>query len=153
VTPKLRLVALPSAIIAVAVTVAVAGAGTGETPAAAAKKPVEFELHDLYIEYNATAGDAGLQLSADAEDWKRFRLLDTKGKPLIDVGAKGRLHRPFGLSELFLEASEPPITKVPFHVFKKRFPEGVYRFAGVTRTGRRWWAQTGCPTWCPQGRG
>jgi hypothetical protein len=137
VTPKLTVVALPIALAAVLVTVAVAGAGTSETPATATKKPVEFELHDLYIEYNATAGDAGLQLSADAEDWRRFRLLDTKGKPLIDVGAKGRLHRPFGLSELFLEASEPPFTKVPFRVFKKRFPEGIYRFAGVTSNGRR----------------
>jgi hypothetical protein len=135
--PKQRLVALSIAIAAVVVTMAVAGAGTRETPAAAAKKPVEFELHDLYIEYNATAGDAGLQLSADAEDWSRFRPLDTRGKRLIDVGARGRLHRPFGLSELFLEASEPPFTKVPFLVFKKRFPEGVYRFAGVTRNGRK----------------
>ena len=31
-------------------------------------KPVEFEAHDLSIETNATDGDAGLQLLADAED-------------------------------------------------------------------------------------
>jgi hypothetical protein len=49
VTPKLTVVALPIALAAVLVTVAVAGAGTGETPATAAKKPVEFELHDLYM--------------------------------------------------------------------------------------------------------
>src|SRR5215217_7614943 len=92
-----------------------------------------FEQHDLYIEYNATDGDAGLQLATDAEDWKRFKLLDTKGKPLIDVHARGRLR----LSELFLEASEPAFTKVPFRTFKKRFPEGRYRFRGVASNGRR----------------
>jgi hypothetical protein len=37
---------------------------------------------------NATDGDAGLQLGADAEDWKRFNLLDTKGKALIDIRAR-----------------------------------------------------------------
>jgi hypothetical protein len=137
VRSKLRVVALPIAVAAASAAVAVAGAGTSGRPVAAAAKPVEFELHDLYIEYNSTDGDAGLQLSADAEEWTRFRLLDPHGKTLIDVGAKGRLHRPFGLSELFLEASEPPFADVPFRVFKRRFPEGVYRFAGITGSGRR----------------
>jgi hypothetical protein len=56
---------------------------------------------------------------------------------LIDVRAQGRLRRPFGLSELFLEASEPPLAKVPFATFKRRFPEGRYRFRGVAGDGRR----------------
>jgi hypothetical protein len=120
---------------------AVAGCGrsatSGPSTEAAKSKPLRFEQHELYIEYNATDGDAGLQLAADAEDWKRFTLLDTKGKVLVDVRAKGRLRRPFGLSELFLEASEPPFTKVPFRTFKKRFPHGTYRFRGVASDGRR----------------
>lgn len=111
--------------------------GTAATHSAAKSKPLRFEQHQLYIEYNATDGDAGLQLAADAEDWKRFTLLDTNGKALIDVRAKGRLRRPFGLSELFLEASEPSFAKVPFRTFKKRFPAGRYRFRGVAGNGRR----------------
>jgi hypothetical protein len=114
------------------------GSATGGSSAEAAKtKPLRYEQHELYIEYNATDGDAGLQLAADAEDWKRFTLLDTKGEVLIDVRATGRLRRPFGLSELFLEASEPPFTTVPFKTFKKRFPKGRYRFRGVASSGRR----------------
>ena len=109
-----------------------ASSGSG----ASASKPIRFEQHDLYIEYNATAGDAGLQLGVDAESWRRFTLYDTKGRVLIHIGSRGRLHRPFGLSELFLEASEPPFTEVPFNVFKRRFPEGTYRFRGVTSNGR-----------------
>jgi hypothetical protein len=108
----------------------------GPSAEAAKRKPLRFEQHELYIEYNATDGDAGLQLAADAEDWKRFTLLDTKGKVLMDVRAKGRIRRPFGLSELFLEASEPSFTKVPFSTFKKRFPQGRYRFRGVAGDGR-----------------
>ena len=46
-----------------AVAVAAAGGGGGATSAQA---PVRYEQSDLYIEYNATAGDAGLQLGLDA---------------------------------------------------------------------------------------
>jgi hypothetical protein len=103
---------------------------------ASANKAIRFEQHDLYVEFNATAGDAGLQLGADAESWKRFTLYDTEGKVLIHIGSRGRLRDPFGLSELFLEASEPAFSDVPFNVFKRRFPEGTYRFRGVTSNGR-----------------
>jgi hypothetical protein len=139
-TRRLRAVALVLTLAAVsAAAVAVSGGSATTRPAAEAAKrtPLRFEQHELYIEYNATDGDAGLQLAADAEDWKRFTLLDTKGKVLIDVRAEGRLRRPFGLSELFLEASEPPFAKVPFRTFKKRFPHGTYRFRGVASNGRR----------------
>jgi len=101
------------------------GSAGDELARASANKPIRFEQHDLYVEYNATAGDAGLQLGADAENWKRFTLYDTQGKVLIRITSRGRLHDPFGLSELFLEASEPSFTKVPFAVFKRRFPEGT----------------------------
>jgi hypothetical protein len=112
------------------------GSAGNEVARASARKSIRFEQHDLYIEFNATAGDAGLQLGADAESWRRFTLYDTQGKVLIHIGARGRLHDPFGLSELFLEASEPAFTDVPFNVFKRRFPEGTYRFRGVTSKGR-----------------
>jgi hypothetical protein len=102
-----------------------------------AAEPIRFEQHDLYIEYNATAGDAGLQLGADAENWKQFTLYDTRGKVLVHITSRGRLHDPFGLSELFLEASEPSFENVPFAVFKRRFPEGTYRFRGVKDNGRK----------------
>ena len=126
-----------AALSAGAVAASGGGGASGRSAEAAKRKPLRFEQHDLYIEYNATDGDAGLQLAADAEDWKRFKLLDTKGKLLLDVHARGRLRRPFGLSELFLEASEPPFTKVPFRTFMKRFPKGKYRFRGVASNGRR----------------
>jgi hypothetical protein len=139
-TRRLGVVALVLALAAVSAAAVGArgGSATSDSSAEAAKrKPLRFEQHELYIEYNATDGDAGLQLAADAEDWKRFTLLDTKGNVLIDVRAKGRLRRPFGLSELFLEASEPSFTKVPFRTFEKRFPNGRYRFRGIASDGRR----------------
>jgi hypothetical protein len=109
----------------------------GRTAAKAAKRaPIRFEQQDLFIEYNATAGDAGLQVNVDAENWKRFQLFDPRGRRLMDFTTRGRL-RPIGLSELFVEASEPPFTTLPFSEFKRRFPEGVYRFRGIAGNGRR----------------
>jgi len=130
--------AISTGTVLVSGRLASAGSGSAwnEVARASANKPIRFEQHDLYIEYNSTAGDAGLQLGADAESWKRFTLFDTEGKVLIHIASRGRLHHPFGLSELFLEASEPAFTKVPFNLFKRRFPEGTYRFRGVTSNGR-----------------
>jgi hypothetical protein len=104
---------------------------------AAHKKPLRFETHDLYIEYNATDGDAGLQLQLDNEPaWNRFRLRDPKGRNLMAIKAKSRL-RGFGLGELFFESNEPPFHRFPFGAFRKRFPEGKYKFRGRTINGRR----------------
>ncbi|MFL5870360.1 MAG: hypothetical protein ACJ75R_04715 [Solirubrobacterales bacterium] len=123
---------------AVAGAVAVSGAepanqagAKGGTPA----KPLHWEANDLFIETNATDGDAGLQMNLDAEHWKRFELRDPKGRLLADVNARNRL-RGVGLSELFFEAAEPPFTKFPFSRFKRRFPEGKYTFTGETTSGR-----------------
>jgi hypothetical protein len=139
-TRRLGVVGLPIVLVAVSAG-AVAAAGGGGASGVAAKSqgqqnPIRYGRDDLFIEYNATAGDAGLQVSLDAEDWQRFTLHDTRGRTLVDVGARGRL-RSFGLTELFFEASEPPFTRLPFSEFKKRFPRGTYRFRGLAVNGRR----------------
>jgi hypothetical protein len=130
-----RLCAVASAIALAAVATAVATASGGGA-AAAQKKPLRFAEHDLFIETNATDGDAGLQLNLDGEDWRTLQLRDTRGEPIVGVQAKGKL-RPLGLTELFFEASEPSFDEVPFSQFKKRFPEGRYRFRGRSVEGRR----------------
>jgi hypothetical protein len=145
-----RMVAIPAFLITLAAASAAAitvpdssgankAAGTAATTAPtaeAAKKPLRYEDHELFIETNATDGDAGLQQDLDGEDWRRTQLRDSKGKALVDVKAKGRL-RDFGLTELFFEASEPSFTEFPFRKFKKRFPEGKYTWKGRTVEGRK----------------
>src|SRR4249919_1632489 len=130
---KLTVVALLSFAALSAGTVAAVGGGSrGAAIQSAQQKPIPFEQHDLFIEYNATDGDAGLQLNLDGENWKQFTLIDPKGNTLVNLHAQSRLsHPPNGLSELFFEASEPPFTEVPFSKFKRLFPEGVYRFRGL----------------------
>jgi hypothetical protein len=144
-----RMLAIPAFLITLAAAsagaIATSGggptrtAGMASTPDAtsqAAKKPLGYEDHELFIETNATDGDAGLQQDLDGEDWRRTQLRDAKGKALVDVKAKGRL-RNFGLTELFFEASEPSFDEFPFRKFKKRFPEGKYTWRGRTVEGRK----------------
>src|SRR5919201_708770 len=142
-----RIGTMALAIMLAVGTAAIAGAGIGGAATArpgagaaqgvAAKKPLPFETHDLYIEYNATDGDAGLQMQLDNEPaWNRFRLRDPKGRNLVAIKAKSRL-RGFGLGELFFESNEPPFRRFPFGAFKKRFPAGRYTFRGRTIAGRR----------------
>ena len=102
---KVGVVALLLGITAASAGAIAAASGDGSN-AAAKKKPLRFEVHDLFIETNATDRDAGLQLKLDAENWKSLRIRDPRGRLLIDFQTRGRL-RPVGLSELFLEASEP----------------------------------------------
>ena len=109
------------------------GGGEGD---AAARKPIEFEEHNLYIETNDTDKDAGLQVFVDAEQWRHFKLLDKNGDTMVDLNTKGKVRR-IGLSELFFEASEPSFDELPFSKFKRQFPEGKYRFRGETIGGRK----------------
>jgi hypothetical protein len=136
------LAAASAGTIALAAGTGAGGAGADRAEAtsspgagAARAKPLHWEQNDLFIETNATDGDAGLQMNLDAEHWKRFELRDPKGRPLAEVNARSRL-RGVGLSELFFEAAEPPFTKFPFSRFKRKFPEGKYTFTGETTSGR-----------------
>ena len=107
------------------------------TTSQAAKPPPEpFDDARLELEFNATDGDAGFQVFADAEEWKEFKIFMPDGRRILDLKTKGVL-RDFGLSELFAESSEPPFTELPFDEFKQLFPEGIYRFEGTTIDGRR----------------
>jgi hypothetical protein len=126
------------AALAAAAVAAVGGNTSGRAiQAPEQRKPIPFVQHELFIEYNATDGDAGLQLNLDGENWKQFTLLDPGGNVLLDLTAHGRLRQPpNGLSELFFEASQPPFTQVPFREFRRLFPEGVYRFRGRAGNGR-----------------
>jgi hypothetical protein len=128
-----KFVAVAIFAIAAAVPVGLAGVAGGS---AAQRKPLKYAEHDLFIETNATDGDAGLQLNLDAEDWRSLTIRDPSGRPIVGVQAKGPL-RPLGLTELFFEASEPSFDEVPFSRFKKRFPEGRYTFRGRSVEGRR----------------
>jgi hypothetical protein len=124
------------ALIAAATFGATAVGAGGRENGAAQRKPIRFDVSDLFIEVNATDGDAGLQMDLDGEDWRRLTLRDPSGRTLMDVANRGRL-RGYGLTGMTFESSEPPFSEVPLRRFKRRFPEGRYVFRGTAVDGRR----------------
>jgi hypothetical protein len=114
---------------------AAVGAG-GREGEAAQRKPIRLEVSDLFIEINATDGDAGLQMNLGGEEWRRLVLRDPSGRTIVEVTGQGRL-RGYGLTDLSFESAEPPFDEVPFRRFRARFPEGRYTFRGTTVEGRR----------------
>ena len=96
---------------------------------------VQFARTQMYIEYNATAGDVGMQVSMDGEPWKHLRVFRPDGRLIMEVRGRRSLALQ-GFTELFFESSEPPLASVPLPVFLARFPAGEYEFEGRTLNGR-----------------
>ncbi len=115
-------------IAAAAVLVLVAGLAA---PEAWAKKLDETAV---FIEINDTDGDAGIQLFLDGEGWRRMKLFDPDGNKLFDIRARGGVGIQ-GLTEAFFESAEPSFDEQPLDEFLALFPEGIYRYRGVTTEG------------------
>ena len=122
--------------IAVAGLVSAAPGGGGSAPATEAKKPEPYDENALFIETNATDGDAGLVLDLDGEDWNKLKITDPNGRTIMRTNVTGKLKNT-GLTGMTFDSSAPPFKKVSFKNFKKRFPEGNYRFRGETIKGRK----------------
>ena len=90
----------------------------------------------LKIEFNATDGDAGLQIFVDAEPWRNVTITNPQGREVARFKAEDVI-RNFGLTELFSESSEPPFVEFPFEQFKQLFPQGRYTFSGTTIEGQQ----------------
>ena len=111
--------------------VAVAALGLA-APGWAAK----FEETRIYIEYNSTDNDLGFHVFLDAEEWKSIKIINPAGTTIFDVAGKGA-YGDLGLSELFFEGAEPSLDDFPLDKLLALFPEGKYKFIGVTVEGAR----------------
>jgi hypothetical protein len=110
-----------------------------DTKRSASDKAIRLDAATIIVEVNATEGDAGIQFFLDGEPWKSMKVKGPKGSGLnkmVQIDTKGRLKR-HGLTELFSESSEPPFEELPLDEFKRRFPEGKYKFSGRTIEGKR----------------
>jgi hypothetical protein len=91
----------------------------------------------MKIEYNASAEDIGVQFFLDSDGWKAVEIRDPAGREIYGAEVDASLLRQGGGTELFLESVEPPIADLPFEEFFERFPEGIYRFYGISPEGQR----------------
>jgi hypothetical protein len=98
--------------------------------------PLRFAEADLFVEINATDGDAGLQLALDGDAWRSVEIVDPGGRPIMRVSGESRLES-YGLTGLTFKSAEPSFDQQPLSRFNARFPVGVYRLRGTTVDGRR----------------
>ena len=123
---------IPGYVLAVAVLILAAA-----TPGLSADREViPYDDAEFFIEVNDTAGDAGVQVFLDGEQWKELKMYGPDGRKLLDVKAKQSL-KTQGITEFFFESAEPSFEDVSLEEFLGRFPEGEYRFKGKTVEGDR----------------
>lgn len=97
---------------------------------------VELDEVEVFIEFNYTDDDRGIQFFWDGDAWKRMRVRNASGKSVLDVIAQRNV-RAQGLTEGFFESAEPTGDELPADEFFARFPEGEYKFKGRTLDGCR----------------
>jgi hypothetical protein len=120
-------------VVLAAVVALISGAAAREGPAHAQSTFAEARI---FIEYNASDNDLGFHVSLDGEDWQRLKIVSPNGRTIFEVEGKGP-YRNLGLTELFFEGAEPSLDDVPLDVLLALFPEGNYKFIGVTVEGAR----------------
>ena len=94
----------------------------------------QFAIARIYIEYNSSARDLGFHVSLDGEDWKSMAIVNPAGKVVFKVDGKAA-YKQLGMTELFFEGAEPSLDEFPLESLLGLFPEGEYRFIGVTVDG------------------
>lgn len=126
------------AVSLVVVATLTAGYGMRSTSTALADddgNELQFSRARIYIEYNDTDEDVGVQVLIDGEPWRRLEAFRPGDEKKILGLSTLRGLRQQGLSEFFFESSEPSLADVPLPVFLSRFPAGVYEFEGETVDG------------------
>lgn len=113
-------------------------AGLSAAPEEARSAPAEVELDEaeVFIEWNSTDTDFGIQFFWDGEPWTRMTVKNERGRPVLSVKTKKGV-KAQGLTEGFFESAEPPAAELGMEEFLDRFPEGEYEFIGRSAEGGR----------------
>jgi hypothetical protein len=120
----------PSAIALVTVTLMSCGSAYAKHPKP--REPSEFENAEIRVEQNATDGDTEVVIFAKGGDdgFKHFRVGSPDRRIVVATFSLDRTVR--GQRELLFESPEPPGEAI-----LAAYPEGSYRFDGVTHKGER----------------
>ena len=95
---------------------------------------IELDEAAVFIEFNSTDGDFGIQFFWDGEPWRRMKVEDEDDRTVLRVQAAQNVAAQ-GLTEGFFESAEPPTSVLNMQQFFARFPEGEYEFEGRTLNG------------------
>lgn len=98
------------------------------------KKAEELDPVNVFIEWNTTDGDQGIQFFWDSDGFNRMIVFNESGKKVLDIETKKSL-RDQGLTEVAIESVEPDESEQTLDEFFERFPEGTYEFWGRSIEG------------------
>ena len=102
----------------------------GETALAKKKKKketVELDEAHVYIEWNSTDTDYGIQFFWDSLGFTRMMVFNQSGKKVLDVNTNKNV-KAQGLAEGFFESVEPPASELPMEAFLNVFQKGSTNF-------------------------
>ena len=94
----------------------------------------ELDEAEVYIEWNSTDTDFGIQFFWDSSGFENMTVKNEEGGTVLSVKTKKNV-RQQGLTEGFFESVEPPSSVLPMDAFLARFPEGEYTFKGKSIHG------------------
>lgn len=95
---------------------------------------IELDEVEVFIEWNSTDQDFGIQFFWDGDAWKNMTVEGPQGKKVLKVKASSNVRKQ-GLTEGFFESAEPSIEELSMKEFLERFPAGTYGFEGRTLEG------------------
>ncbi len=95
---------------------------------------VELGEAEVFIEFNSTDEDLGIQFFWDGVPWKSMKVLAPDERIVLSVKINKNL-KDQGLTEGFFESAEPSAKDLSMKEFFERFPEGEYEFEGQTLEG------------------
>jgi hypothetical protein len=121
-------------VFLVAVVALVLGAFAPKLWAHGKKETIELDEAEVFIEWNSTDGDLGIQFFWDSIGFTRMTVRNTSGKKVLDVKTSKNV-REQGLTEGFFESVEPDPEDLSMEDFLARFPDGEYRFLGRSIEG------------------
>jgi len=98
------------------------------------EEEIELDEAEVFIEFNSTDGDFGIQFFWDGEAWRKMKVEGPGGRTVLSVKSSGNLAAQ-GLAEGFFESDEPSLDELSMEEFLARFPEGEYEFEGRTLEG------------------
>ncbi len=136
-TTTLRGLALGLGLLALVATPAAApfhGGHDDDDDDGKGKEELELDEAEVFIEWNTTDGDFGIQFFWDGEGWKSMRLENSDGKTVLALKTKKNVKQQ-GLTEGFFESVEPSPDELSMEEFFDRFPEGTWEFEGRTLDG------------------
>lgn len=95
---------------------------------------IPFSDATIIIEVNSTDGDSGIQIFLDGDGWNLVDIMAPDGTTIVDVMGESSVGLQ-GITEFFFESAEPSFDDLPLDEFLARFPEGEYKFFGMTTEG------------------